>query len=236
MMSESVLAIASGGMDSVVMLYDLAQQGLEVSAIGFEYGQSHARELNYLRDHCDALGLPLHVVDLRGVSSVFGESSITRPGSYVERSKADTVVPNRNMVFLSLAVSYAIAQGVDAVAYGCHRNDSAVDAGIHHDQRPEFVEAMRSVVALCDHRAPCLVTPYVGLHKWEVARRGAALGLDLSTTYSCHAGRHLHCGVCNTCRDRRAAMAKAGVMDNTVYESDAPRVPGYGGRMGRYND
>ncbi len=60
--------------------------------------------------------------------------------------------------------------------------------------------------------------PYTLLSKGQIALRGKRLGLDYSTTYSCYKGRENHCGVCGTCRERRQALAEAGIEDTTVYE------------------
>ena len=62
--------------------------------------------------------------------------------------------------------------------------------------------------------------PYTGISKADIARRGAALGLDYSLTYSCYKGGERHCGTCGTCVERREALAGAGVADPTPYENE----------------
>ena len=59
--------------------------------------------------------------------------------------------------------------------------------------------------------------PYTNISKAEIARHGAALGLDYSETYSCYKGGEHHCGTCGTCTERRQALREAGVLDTTIY-------------------
>src|SRR3990167_8293997 len=144
------VTLLSGGLDSTTLLYDLLDKGLEVYPLSFNYGQKHSKELVMAQLTCSKLKLPFKVLDL----SILGEiapSSLTRQdfeipkGHYADESMKQTVVPNRNMVLLSLAISYAIGLRASYVYYGAHSGDHT----IYPDCRPEFVEAMRLSTKLC---------------------------------------------------------------------------------------
>ena len=131
-----------------------------------------------------------------------------------------TVVPNRNMIMLAVAGGWAIANKADRLAYGAHTGDHA----IYPDCRPEFVRTMREALRLADWHQLELITPFVGLSKAEIVKRGAELGVDFASTWSCYEGGEIHCGACGTCFERREAFEQAGVADPTEYAS-RPQYP-----------
>jgi 7-cyano-7-deazaguanine synthase len=75
-------------------------------------------------------------------------------------------------------------------------------------------EAMRNGT----YEGVTVFAPYTNLSKTDIARRGAALGLDYTETYSCYKGGEKHCGKCGTCRERREALRDAGIEDGTIYD------------------
>ena len=113
---EKAVLILSGGMDSTTLLYDLISQGYEVHAVTFDYNQKHRNEIACAQESCRKLGIPHRIIDI-SVMNELAPSCLTRTtwdvpeGDYAEESMKQTVVPNRNMVFLSLAASYAIGTG-----------------------------------------------------------------------------------------------------------------------------
>jgi len=215
-----VVAIVSGGLDSTVLLHDLVTKH-DVVALSFDYGQKHRRELDFARGQARALGVPWSCADMSALAPLIaGNSSQMRSdiavpeGHYAAESMKATVVPNRNMIFLALAIGHAVAKGCDAVAYGAHAGDHA----IYPDCRAVFAEAMQVAARLCDWREIALLRPFVSISKADIVAQGAKLKVDFSTTWSCYNGRDLHCGKCGTCVERREAFELAGVSDPTVYE------------------
>lgn len=215
-----VVAIFSGGMDSSTMLYQLLAQGHEVKAIGFDYGQRHAVELDAAKAIAARAGVAYETVDLRSLGPVIaGQSSQVNPdvevpdGHYTEESMKATVVPNRNMIMLSVAVAHAISIDFDAIAYGAHAGDHT----IYPDCRSEFVDAMKAVIGLCDWKQVELLTPFVAVSKSDIAKIGGELQVPFGMTWSCYKGGTTHCGTCGTCVERREAFELAGLEDPTSY-------------------
>ncbi len=215
-----VVIIFSGGLDSSTMLYALKAQGHKLTAIGFDYGQRHRVELDAAQTIAKIAGVDYRTIDLSALGPVIaGNSSQVNPdvdvpdGHYTEDSMKATVVPNRNMIMLSVAVAHAISIDYDAVAYGAHAGDHT----IYPDCREEFVDAMKSVIALCDWKKVQLLTPYLHKSKTEIAREGDALGVPFDLTWSCYKGLASHCGTCGTCVERKEAFALAGLSDPTEY-------------------
>jgi len=220
-MKRSVV-ILSGGLDSSTLLYDWVKSGQrEVYALSVDYGQRHVRELAYARKLAEGLGVPHRVADLKALKPLFGENALT--GAATEVPKTDyatanmtvTVVPNRNMILLAVAGAWAAGLHAEDIGYAAHAGDHT----IYPDCRPAFAEAMDKALLLCDWNALHLARPYVHLSKADIVRRGAELGVPYEKTWSCYEGGEVHCGLCATCRERKAAFLTAGVPDPTTYLS-----------------
>ncbi|AHF93393.1 7-cyano-7-deazaguanine synthase [Opitutaceae bacterium TAV5] len=220
------VVIYSGGLDSTVLLYELVNESREVKALSINYGQRHVRELEAARSLCALLGVEHRIADLRAIAPLLSGSSLTSDdipvpdGHYSEEVMKTTVVPNRNMIMLSIAAGWAISQKFDRVAYAAHGGDHA----IYPDCRPEFADAVDQTIRLADWHRVSLYRPFVSLTKADIVRRGAALGVPFEKTWSCYKGGRLHCGVCGTCIERREAFSLAGIPDPTEYDPAAPSV------------
>lgn len=215
------VAIFSGGLDSTVLLHELLHAGDEVLALSIDYGQRHRIELEYAQRTVQKLGIPWQRADLSAVAPLLAGSSQTSSdiavphGHYAEETMKLTVVPNRNMIMLAVAGGWAISVKASRLAYGAHTGDHA----IYPDCRPEFVDAMRHALSLADWHQLELYCPFIHLDKAGIVARGAELGVDFTSTYSCYEGGQIHCGACGTCVERREAFHKAGVPDPTEYQS-----------------
>lgn len=224
---KSAVAVYSGGMDSTVMLYHLRELGVQIKgALSVNYGQKHDKELVVAKQVCVELGIEHRVADLRALQGLFGKSSLTNldedvpEGHYEEEQMKSTVVPNRNMILLSVATAWAVSLGAESVAYAAHGGDHA----IYPDCREEFAEALDGAIRLCDWSEVRLYRPFVRSDKAQIAALGGRLGAQLERTWSCYKGGELHCGRCGTCVERREAFHLAGIEDLTGYESSAPSV------------
>lgn len=213
------VVLLSGGLDSTTLTYYLEKEGRKVYPVIFYYKQKHDREVQAALATCSKLNLPCEVINL-DVLSRLAPSALTRDsiaipeGHYEAESMKATVVPNRNMVFLSLATSYAIGIGAEEVAYAAHSGDHT----IYPDCRPEFIDRMSEAISLCDDSKISLVTPFKSFSKKEILELGLGLGVDYSLTWSCYKGRRKACGKCGTCIERLEAFKALGEEDPLEYE------------------
>jgi len=221
--ATTTVVIYSGGMDSFTVLHRALREGLNVHALSFDYGQRHARELDTARQVCASLGLPHQVVDIRAIHGLIDNSALTNPaqampqGDYDADNLRATVVPNRNMILLSLAIAKAVNIGAERVDYGAHGGDHV----LYPDCRPGFVEAMNHVAGIANFEPVKLHAPYLKVSKADILREGLAMGLDYRHTWTCYEGRELACGVCGSCRERLEAFAANGVTDPLAYSVDS---------------
>ena len=216
-MSRTVL-IYSGGVDSTVLLAHLRAEGREVRCLSVDYGQRHRRELEAARAICAHYGVDHRLADLRALAPLFGSNALTGgvtvpEGHYEEESMKATVVPNRNMLLISVATAWAVSLRAESIAYGAHGGDHA----IYPDCRPEFAEALDRAVRLADWHEVRLERPFVKMDKAGIVRRGRELEVPFGLTWSCYVGGERHCGRCGTCVERKEAFRLAGVPDPTVY-------------------
>lgn len=218
-MTKDAVMVLSGGMDSTTMLHEYA--GSIALAVTFDYGSNHnAREIECARYNCRALGIELVEVKMDFIGRLFDSSLLSGAdaipeGNYDDENMRSTVVPFRNGIMLAAAAGLAESRGLHRVMMANHAGDHA----IYPDCRPGFVEAMSRAISEGTYDHIEIYAPYTRLTKGEIAARGAALGIDYAHTYSCYKGGERHCGLCGTCRERKQAMAEAGIKDPTNYEA-----------------
>ncbi len=217
---KRVVAIYSGGMDSFTLLHRLLRQGYEVHALSFNYGQRHSKELQFARRVCAELNLSHKEVDITAINQLLQGSSLTDnievpEGHYAAENMKSTVVPNRNMIMLSLAIGYAVSIKASAVYYGAHGGDHA----IYPDCRPLFVEKMNEVSQVANYEPVDVVAPYLHANKIDILREGLDMGLDYGKTWTCYNGRERACGKCGSCIERLEAFSANGAVDPLPYET-----------------
>ena len=217
-MKDSVI-IVSGGMDSITMLYEFQKQ--IALAVTFDYGSNHAkREIAFAKEHCAKLGIEHLVIPLGFMHDYFKSSLLEGAdaipeGHYQAENMKSTVVPLRNGIMLAIACGLAESRGLTKVMIANHGGDHA----IYPDCRAEFIGAMSMAMRNGTYENVAIYAPYTGITKADVAKKGAALGVDYSRTWSCYKGGEKHCGKCGTCVERKEAFELAGVPDPTEYEN-----------------
>ena len=219
-MAEKVVVIYSGGMDSFTVLNRALKDGKQVYALSFDYGQRHVKELECASEVCKELNVPHKIIDISAINELLAGSSLTDDieipeGHYEEESMKSTVVPNRNMILLSLAVGYAVSVGAAQVYYGAHSGDHA----IYPDCRPEFVMKMNDVCQIANYEPVEIFSPYLKVSKNAILTDGIAMGLDYSKTWTCYNGREKACGKCGACQERLEAFAENKATDPIAYEA-----------------
>ena len=212
---SSAVVLLSGGLDSTTALYYARQQCDRVVALSVNYGQRHAKELQFAGMTCHHLNVDHRIVDVPigfGRSSLLNEMDVPE-GHYAEESMKQTVVPNRNMVMIALAGSLAESLGFNRVYVAVHAGDHY----IYPDCRQSFVSPMREALKAATEGRVFLMTPFITMTKTEIVKLGSDLGVDYSLTWSCYKGGEEHCSKCGTCVERIEAFREAGVLDPTVY-------------------
>lgn len=220
-MTKKVVVVYSGGMDSYTLLNWVYSKGFDVYAISFDYGQRHAKELTYAIRACYNLDIDHHVINMRGLKDVITLSALTSDtpvpeGHYEEESMKQTVVPNRNMILLSIASAYALSIGAECVYFGAHSGDHA----IYPDCRLPFIEAVNDTLQLGNYGQVTVYAPFLDLTKTDIASIGLSLGIDYTNAWTCYNGRDKACGKCGACVERKEAITTSGATDNMQYEND----------------
>lgn len=214
---RSSVIIVSGGLDSITLLYEKADD--IALAISFDYGQNHSKnELPLAEYHCKKLGIPHITIPLKFMnvylkSSLLEGSEAIPEGHYEEENMKSTVVPFRNGIMLSIAIGIAESHNLKYVMIANHGGDHT----IYPDCRPEFISAMNKAACAGTYINVQVVAPYTNISKTEIVKRGVALGIDYNKTWSCYKGGEKHCGKCGTCVERKEAFLKADVNDPTEY-------------------
>ena len=220
-MANKAVVVYSGGMDSYTVLHEAISKGKEVYALSFNYGQKHNKELIIAAQVCRELGVSHKVVDITAINSLMAGSSLTSDsneaipeGDYEDANMKSTVVPNRNMVLISMAIAYAVSLEASQVFYGAHSGDH----DIYPDCRPEFVEAMNAVSLIANYQAVEIVAPFLRSSKADILAAGINMKLDYAKTWTCYNGREKACGKCGSCLERLESFKGHGLVDPIPYE------------------
>ncbi len=220
---KNAVILLSGGLDSATALALARQQGYACHALSVDYGQRHHPELAAAQRVAQALGAVeqrVISVDLTG----FGGSALTDARIAVPEQATTgiplTYVPARNTIMLSLALAWAEVLQAQDIFIGVN----AVDYSGYPDCRPEYIAAFERMANLATKAAVegnhlTLHAPLLRLSKADIIKLGVRLGVDYSQTVSCYQadkdGRA--CGMCDSCRLRRAGFEAAGMADPTRY-------------------
>ena len=222
--SEAVAVLCSGGLDSVVLVAREAQervvQPVYVS-VGLAWEPAERGLLERL-GRTPAFGgrvrpLVALAMTMRDVYPASHWAVRGAPPAY-DTPDEDVYLAGRNVVLLAKAAVYCAGAGIHRVALGTLAGNPFPDA------TPAFFEAMSRALSLgLNHRIE-VAAPFAAMHKADVIKLGAALGVPLELSLSCMSPRgDLHCGTCSKCRERRDAFDEAGVADPTRYAEPSPR-------------
>jgi len=226
-MTSKAVVVLSGGLDSTTLLHYEMAQGWDCIAVSFDYGQRHRRELEFAANTCRVLGVSFQVVELYSVreaflaagslsSLVYSEVDVPE-GHYGEESMKATIVPNRNMIMLSIAAGIAVSAGASRIATGVHAGDHY----IYPDCRPGFIQQTEYAIQQGNEDESLHIdAPFMYLSKNDIAQKAFDLNVDIANTWSCYKGGFVHCGKCGTCVERLEAIASTGNPDPTPYADD----------------
>lgn len=183
------LLIMSGGLDTTTLLYYLWEKGIPLEVLSFDYGQEAIKEIEIAKEHCEKFRIKQNVVK---ISESYVDGNLGRDG---DKYHFDAVlVPNRNSVFLSIGVSYALQHGYERVYYGATK--SSPD---YSDCRPIYVHHFNMLNLVSDLREVQIRAPFINMEKTEIIDLAVELGVDLAKTWSCYNNGEKPCGECDAC-------------------------------------
>jgi 7-cyano-7-deazaguanine synthase len=202
--------VLSGGPDSTVVAYWAKKQGYEVHALTFKYGQIAEKEVKHATLIAEKLGIPIKIIDLGSLKDVFiGVTALCDRNIELTSSFTQPIiVPFRNAIFLSVAVAHAAE-----VFYGAQGSDEP----FYPDCREEFYKSFENTARLGTGAEIRIEAPFNNLQKSEVLQVGTQLGVPFELTWSCYRGEEKHCGVCESCVNRKNAFKEAKIDDQTEY-------------------
>jgi len=227
-MPKAVLLL-SGGLDSTTLLANALNEGFDVYAMTFRYGQRHASEIEAARRVAAAYRVQDHVIvdiDLRtfGGSALTSDIDVPKDRNLSlgeQRGIPITYVPARNTIFLSFALAWAEVLEAQDIFIGVN----ALDYSGYPDCRREYIEAYERMANLATRGGvegtnPTRIrTPLIDLTKAQIIRLGLELGVDYALTQSCYDpdASGAACGHCDACQLRLRGFEEAGVEDPARY-------------------
>lgn len=220
---RAAVVLLSGGLDSMVAAALALEAGHKLYALTIDYNQRHRREIDAARAIAARLGVARHVIlplDLRQFGGSALTDDIAVPKDGLGTDIPVTYVPARNLVFLSLTLAWAEALRARDIFIGVN----ALDYSGYPDCRPEFIAGFQSLAEVAtkagDEGRPFTIqAPLQFMSKAQIAAEVERLGLDPALSWSCYdpSEEGFACGLCDSCRLRKAGFAEAGVIDRTVY-------------------
>lgn len=221
-MNKKAICILSGGMDSTLSSYIAKNEGYEIIAVHFNYGQrTEKRELKAFRDICDDLGiLEKYEIDIPFFTQI-GASALTDknidvPTEGVKPGVPITYVPFRNGIFLSITAAIAEKEGATAMYIGVVQEDSSG----YPDCTDEFIQDITKAInqGTKEETKIEIITPLVHLTKAQIVEEAIKLNVPLEHTWSCYKEENEACGVCDSCRLRLNGFEQAGKKDPIKYK------------------
>lgn len=227
---RKAVVLLSGGLDSTTTLAVTLNEGYDVYALTFRYGQRHEAEIEAARRIAALFDVARHVVAEINLRA-FGGSALTDDIAVPKNRATDemaegipvTYVPARNTIFLAFALAWAEVLGASDIFIGVN----ALDYSGYPDCRPEYIEAFQRMADLATKAGVegkqklVIHTPLISLTKAQIVKKGIELGVDYSLTVTCYdpSGDGAACGQCDACMLRLKGFAENGMSDPARYEA-----------------
>lgn len=219
-MKSKIILSLSGGMDSITLASFYLSRGHEIYPVNFQYGSKHNKyELEAAEFFCTKNKLKLIKIELPFIDTLFKSHLLNNGGEipegyYTESIMSQTVVPARNIIFISIMTGYAWSIGAETIALGVHSGDHA----IYEDCRPEFTAAMNAAVVCGSGNRVKIETPFLNINKTGILKIGLQIGVDYKNTRTCYKDQILACGKCGSCQERLESFKTLGIKDPVEYE------------------
>lgn len=233
---EPIVCIVSGGLDSIcTAAYLTREKGYEIYMLTFIYGQRAKKiEIKQSRHFAKILNVKKHhIIDISFMKDLYGTTTCLtdRKQHLTEKFQYNIIVPVRNAIFITIAAAWALSINAKTVSYGAHMDD----IHFYPDCRPEFIKSITHMLNLAEvdsirsglRQKITVWSPAIdGIDKSKLLSIGYRnLGDEIFQTWSCYSSGKkdkrlrdlLHCGICESCINRKLAISKAGLKDKTYY-------------------
>lgn len=220
MKSKSVVLGLSGGLDSTTLAAHYIAEGYHIQPVTFKYGSKHNKwERIAAQNIIKHYNLPEpKIIDLPFIKDLFKSNLLqdqgkVPDGEYMNATLAETVVPGRNLIFLSIMAGLAWSLKIRSIGIGVHSGDHEC----YFDCRKEFINPMSEAILAGTDNKVSLQTPFLSKSKTNIVKLGLTLDVPYKLTRSCYKDQEVSCSVCGTCRERLTAFAEAGAVDPISY-------------------
>ena len=219
---EKILSICSGGIDSVSMTSKYKNK--VITLMTFDYGQRGIKEIDVVKKFGRYIKADVIIKDVSNLKDIFGKNQLCGDVDIASDYNKTVVVPLRNALFLQIAMIYAYTNKFDKIILGSHLDDIVEknDERLYPDCSPEFFKtfelAMDFGTFKSNGRVEIVSASILGLHKKDLIRIGYEnLGDFIFGTWSCYKTQEKHCGICESCQNRKRCFDEVGIMDKTGY-------------------
>lgn len=203
--AKKALVIYSGGLDSSSVLNMIVKSDWyeKVSALIFNYGQKHGKEIDYAIDFCEKRDINYMLMDAENILHAGNHFNNIEHKAYKDiEGTPSTWVPNRNNLFVNIAVAVGIADKEPVDIYiGTHKGDN-----MYPDTTPDWLSSLRENLTLSTNGLARLYAPFWDATKAEVIKFGGLTRDEIDETWSCYEGGNTPCHECATCRERDDAI------------------------------
>jgi 7-cyano-7-deazaguanine synthase len=215
---DAVCVLTSGGLDSGVLLAELAKEFADVQPVYVRCGLFWETAEHYWLQRFlkKVRARAPHVQPLKTLSmdlrEIYGDHwSLT--GKNVPAYDSDdfeVYLPGRNIILLAKTAVYCVLRGISTIA------TAPLNANPFPDGTPQFYQHIQNVLSEGMAVQLSVRIPFRQLSKEEVIRMGSDLPLELTFSCICPKDR-LHCGECGKCAERIKAFHTVGMTDRTTY-------------------
>lgn len=219
-MKKAIVAL-SGGMDSTTVLAYMLSFGYSVQCCSFTYGSKHNQyENEAAKKVAEFYNVPfLGIIDLSNITQFISSNLLKSGGDipeghYNDADMKKTVVPGRNLMFLSILAAIGESEGANVIALGIHQGDHH----IYPDCRAEFFTSANETVLNSSDNKVSLVAPFINTDKTGIIAWGVEHNVPYHLTRTCYKDQILSCGKCGSCRERLEAFENNNLVDPIEYE------------------
>jgi len=223
--NQNVVSILSGGLDSTILTHLLVRDygKNRVLALTFDYNQKHRIEIEKSKQTCLDLDITQQIINIdflgdliKNVSALSSNSKLETPN--IKEVLGDpqplTYVPYRNMLFLTLGLSFAESNNANYVFTAVQSSDLYG----YWDTTPEFIERINKVSELNRKHQIKIEAPFSRLSKKDEILLGNEIGVDFAKTHTCYDPLgEKSCGKCPSCSERIKNFIDAGIKDPIPY-------------------